>query len=79
MFVYVLTVMLSDRSLFELVLATVKPRELWIADRARCTSGFLRDITKPGSRLVIRRHKSLSLEAVSELYSCGETPGWETI
>jgi len=54
-------------------LATVQPGELWIGDRAMCTSGFLRGISSSGSHFVIPRHKSLSLTPVSERQYCGET------
>ncbi len=59
--------------MFDRVLATVQPGELWIGDRSMCTSGFLRGITSGGSHFVIRTHKSLPIEPVSELHPCGET------
>jgi hypothetical protein len=57
----------QERSLFESVLQRVKAGELWIADRNMCTQGFLFGICKASSDFLIREHKTLPQEAISEL------------
>lgn len=57
----------QERSLFQEVLETVDSGELWIADRNMCTRGFLLGLHKKGADFVIREHKSMPWEAVSEL------------
>lgn len=63
----------QERSLFNQVLETVKGGELWIGDRCMCTLGFLFGITTRGSNFVIREHKSLPIDPVSDWRACGET------
>ena len=63
----------QERALFNQVLETVKAGELWIGDRCMCTFGFLFGISKKGSNFVIREHKSLPIEQISDLRACGET------
>ncbi len=63
----------QERSLFNQVLDTVARGELWIGDRCMCTLGFLFGIIKRGSNFVIREHKSMPTESVSDLRSCGQT------
>lgn len=61
----------QERRLFEQVLATVKPQQLWIADRNMCTLAFLANIAQRQSVFLIREHKNLPWEAVSDLQSAG--------
>jgi hypothetical protein len=53
------------------VLTTVKPGELWIADRNMCTVAFLFGLHRSGASFVIREHKSMPWEAVNALQSFG--------
>lgn len=57
----------QERSLFEEVLKTVKPGELWIADRNMCTVGFLFGLQRSGADFVIREHKSMPWEPDNSL------------
>lgn len=61
----------QERSLFDQVLATVKPGELWIGDRNMCTLGFLFGLNRNGASFVIREHKSMPWEAVNALQAVG--------
>ena len=61
----------QERSLFDQVLTTVKPGELWIADRNMCTVAFLFGLYRLGANFVIREHKSMPWEAVNALQSFG--------
>lgn len=62
----------QERRLFEQVLATVKPQQLWIADRNMCTLGFLSGIAGRDAAFAIREHQNLPWEAVSDLQSVGQ-------
>ena len=57
--------------MFDQVLTTVKPGELWIADRNMCTVAFLFGLHRLGANFVIREHKSMPWEAVNALQSFG--------
>ena len=48
----------QERSLLDQVEATVRPGDLWIADRNCCTTGFLFGVHRRGGRFVIRQHAS---------------------
>lgn len=48
----------QERSLLPAVLETVQPRDLWIADRNFCTTGFLTGIIARGGYFIIREHGS---------------------
>ena len=61
----------QERRLFEQVLATVKPQQLWIADRNMCTLAFLATLPSDSLIFLIREHKNLPWEAVSDLQSAG--------
>ena len=65
----------QERSLFDEVLKTVKPGELWIGDRNMCTLGFLFGLHRNRSNFVIREHKSMPWEAIEPLQpvDCTET------
>ncbi len=65
----------QERSLLPQVLKTVEVRDLWIADRNFCTTGFLFGIAKPGAAFVIRQHKqNLSYELLGERHKIGRCP-----
>jgi len=59
----------QERRLFGAVLASVKPRQLWIADRNMCTLEFLSGIAQRQSAFVIREHQNLPWQALDELQS----------
>ena len=65
----------QERSLLDGVLATVMPRDLWIADRNFCTLGFLHGIAQAQAYFVIREHKHLPWQptAGSRLRAAGKT------
>jgi len=67
----------QERRLFEQVLATIKPKELWIADRNMCTLGFLSGIAKRQATFLIRAHQNLPWQAVSELQEVGQVEAGE--
>lgn len=57
--------------MFEQVLATVAPGQLWIADRNMCTLAMLTGLAQRQSAFVIRAHQNLPWEALSEWRSMG--------
>lgn len=67
----------QERRLFKQVLSTVKPEQLWIADRNMCTLEFLIGIAQQQSAFVIREHQNLPWEALSQLQSVGVVEGGE--
>jgi hypothetical protein len=67
----------QERRLFEQVLATIKPQQLWIADRNMCTLAFLCGIAQREAAFLIREHKNLPWEAVSALQSAGQVEAGE--
>lgn len=62
----------QERSLFAQVLATVEAGELWIADRSMCTLGFLFGVEQQQACFLIREHKTLPKQPISELQSVGK-------
>lgn len=56
----------QERSLLPQVIETIRPRQLWIADRNFCTGGFLHAIRERLAFFVIRQHLGLSLEVTGE-------------
>jgi IS4 transposase len=65
----------QERSLLPQVLTTVEARDLWIADRNFCTTGFLFGIAKQGAAFVIRQHKqTLTYELLDERRKIGRCP-----
>jgi hypothetical protein len=48
----------QERSLLDQVLETVAAKDLWVADRNFCTTGFLFGIARRGGSFVIRQHAS---------------------
>jgi IS4 transposase len=48
----------QERSLLDQILETVAAKDLWIADRNFCTTGFLFGIAGRGGSFVIRQHSS---------------------
>jgi hypothetical protein len=62
----------QELSLCESVLQTVKADLLWIAERNMCTQGFLFGISTASSNFLIREHKTLPQQAISELQFQGD-------
>ena len=63
----------QERSLLDQVLPSVRPRDLWIADRNFCTLGFLFGIANRGGRFVIRQHANLPYEQLAKRKFMGRT------
>jgi len=61
----------QERSLFTQVLASVCPREFWIADRNFCTVGLLHGIIKRKSFFGIRQHANFPIATHGTLHSRG--------
>ena len=61
----------QERTLFPQWLATVEAQQLWIADRNMSTLGVLLGLDERQATFVIRQHKSLPWQAVSELKHIG--------
>ena len=65
----------QERSLLLQVLTTVEARDLWIADRNFCTTGFLFGIANQDAAFVIRQHKqNLTCELLGERHKIGRCP-----
>ncbi|WP_197485022.1 hypothetical protein [Phormidesmis priestleyi] len=65
----------QERRLFGQVLDSVKPGQLWIADRNMCTREFLCGIAQRQSAFVIRDHQNLPWKALDELKSVAVVEG----
>lgn len=57
----------QERALFPQVLATVQAGQLWMAERNMCTLGCLFGVQQRQVDFVIREHKSLTQQQVSQL------------
>lgn len=65
----------QERALLQDVLPTVTAGDVWIADRNFCTRDFLAGIAaKKGGFFIIRQHRGLPTEAVTELQAAGKGP-----
>jgi IS4 transposase len=65
----------QERSLLPWVLETLEAKDLWIADRNFCTTGFLFGIAKGDGSFVIRQHGStLTYELLGERRKIGPRP-----
>jgi hypothetical protein len=64
----------QERSLLDPILETVADRDVWVADRNFCTTGFLFGIARREGFFVIRRHATtLTWERESEWVAAGRT------
>jgi IS4 transposase len=61
----------QERSLFAEVLQTVEANDLWIEDRNFCTLGFITGVAQKGGFVLVREHKGLPWQALSELRYVG--------
>jgi IS4 transposase len=65
----------QERSLLPQVLKTVEAKDLWIADRNFCTTGFLFGIAEGAGAFVIRQHKqTLRYELPDDRRKIGHCP-----
>ena len=65
----------QERALLGDVLATIRERDLWIADRNFCVQHFLLGIARKGGCFLIREHKGLTWQAAGKLRSRGHIEG----
>jgi len=56
----------SERSLIADVLATVKKRDLWVADRNFCTLGFMFGLIDRGAAFVFRQHGQVEYRPIGK-------------
>lgn len=63
----------QERRLFPQILETVQPGELWMADRNMCTLGFIFGVCTRQADVLIREHKTLPRQAVSDLQAMGQS------
>ena len=63
----------QERSLFEEVLKTVEPKDLWLADRNMGTLNFLFGLNHAQAMFVIRQHGTPSWQGLDELKLIGTT------
>ena len=67
----------QERALFEAVLATVEPQDLWIADRNMGTLKFLFALHQAAAAFVIRQHGTPSWQPLAALKPIGKMPTGE--
>jgi IS4 transposase len=65
----------QERALLGDVLATIRERDLWIADRNFCVQHFLVGIARKGGCFLIREHKGLTWQSAGKLRSRGRIEG----
>jgi hypothetical protein len=63
----------QERCLFNEVLETVQPNDVWSGDRNFCTAKFLLTLAHKKAFFVIRQHGALGWKPLSELQHLGET------
>jgi IS4 transposase len=63
----------QERSLFADVLEKVEPEDLWIEDRNFCTVGFILGVARRRGFVLVREHKGLPWQAISQLHYAGRT------
>lgn len=64
----------QERSLLGSVLETVRPRDVWVADRNFCTTDFLFGIARRDGCFVIRQHgATLFIESMGRRSPCGRS------
>ena len=63
----------QERTMLPRLLETVQAQQVWIADRNFCTRQFLFGIIQRSGDFIIRQHKSLPVQEISELEKIGET------
>jgi IS4 transposase len=62
----------QERSLFPLILETVKAGQAWIADRNFCTKDFLTGINEQGGYFIVREHLNLKWTEITTRQEVGK-------
>lgn len=65
----------QERSLFPLILETVKAGEVWIADRNFCTKDFLTGISNQGASFIIREHLAVKWTQIAPKQEVSQNDG----
>jgi hypothetical protein len=65
----------QERSLLDDILAKVRARDLWVADRNFCVRHFLLGIAARGGFFIIREHQGLSWEPAGKVRGLGRVEG----
>ena len=65
----------QERSLFPLILETVKAGQAWIADRNFCTKDFLTGISERGGCFIVREHLNLKWTEITARQEVGKNDG----
>jgi ribosomal protein L29 len=65
----------QERALLGDVLATIRARDLWVADRNFCVQDFLLGIAAKSGCFIIREHKGLTWQTAGKLRSRGRIEG----
>jgi hypothetical protein len=65
----------QERSLLDEVAATLRERQLWLADRNFCVKSFLLAVVSKKACFAIREHANLNWEPAGRLRSCGRIEG----
>jgi hypothetical protein len=62
----------QERSMFPLILETVKAGQAWIADRNFCTKDFLTGISEQGGYFIVREHLNLQWTEITARQEVGK-------
>lgn len=62
----------QERSMFPLILETVKAGQAWIADRNFCTKDFLTGISERGGYFIVREHLNLKWTEITARQAVGK-------
>jgi IS4 transposase len=65
----------QERALLDQVVALLRERDLWLADRNFCTRAFLLACVSRGASFVIRQHENLAWEPAGKEYGRGRIDG----
>ena len=65
----------QERCLLDQVLATLRERDLWLADRNFCVRAFLLAVVSRGAFFVIRQHEGLAWEPAGKEHGRGRIDG----
>jgi hypothetical protein len=67
----------QERALLGPVLSTAAPNDVWVEDRNFCTTAFLFGLADRAACFVVRQHRNLPWEAVTDLEFAGVSDGAE--
>jgi hypothetical protein len=68
----------QERSIFPLILETVKAGQAWICDRNFCTKDFLTGISERGGYFIVREHLGLQWTETTARQEVGENASGTT-